>query len=83
MPKHSMLIACLLLSVSAVAGDQLMRWGVTSATRSAMPAADHRQAATSMMPVSLLGSAIAMGAQHRLDRSGATGWAEPSVAARD
>jgi hypothetical protein len=72
MPKHGMLIAGLLmLCVSAAGGDQLLRWAVKNAARSALtpPTAGHADARPSIVPVSLLGSAMAMGAQPRLDRA--------------
>ena len=73
MPKHGMLIAgMLMLCVGAAGGDQLLRW---TAKNAAQPVptrlgANHSDAALSILPVSLLGPAMASGAQLRLDRSG-------------
>jgi hypothetical protein len=66
MPKDGLLIAGLvLLCVSAAGADQLLHWRIRSAPP---PAVRHAEASLSILPVSFLGSAIAVGAQHRLDR---------------
>jgi len=61
MPKHVMLMtACLCLSVSAIAGDRLLR--------RAAPSPAGLQPAAASLSLSLLGAAVAGGAAHRLDR---------------
>jgi hypothetical protein len=72
MPKEGMLIAALLLlCVSAAGGDQLLHWAIKDAGRStALPATRHADGLPAILPVWLLGSAMAVGAQHRLDRAG-------------
>ena len=76
-PKDGLLITGLvLLCVSAAGADQLLHWAI----KAPPPAATHHsEAAFSIVPVSLLGSAIALGAQHRLDRLGPADWPQPAV----
>jgi len=79
MPKDGLLIAGLvLLCVSAAGADQLLHWAIRRAPPP-LAATRHVEAAFSIVPVSLLGSAIALGAQHRLDRPGTADWPQPAL----
>ena len=63
MPKHGVLITGLvLLCLTAAAADQMLHGRVRTATHPL------GVASASVLPVSYLGSAMVIGAQHRLDR---------------